>query len=387
MRALLQRLSQQLVCLSLGTLLALACVSASEPAASPQELPPVQRVEDPSKFSADRAWAHLTALTEIGPRVSGSEGAERARQYIAAELAADGIEVMPEPEGEPLAGVPSETRVEPRNVLAVVPGESDDLIVLAAPYDSRMVASFPFLGANDGASGAALLLELAGVIAARPLPYTIWFLFLDAEAPLGEGPHETMGTQLFGSRLQALRFRAEGVIPRIRLLVAFNRICDADLTIARDIGSHRPYREGFWNAAARLGHDDVFPGGQGFETLAGSHQPFFGMGLRRIVFISDSAFGGDEAPGLYALLEELRLAVDAPEIEEIYLVQDCNAGVLIVPRIALTPYGRSYLIVGLPLLMGLSTGELRTILSPIGIEQGPAPGRLVEHAGRVHGAG
>ncbi len=94
------------------------------------------------------------------------------------------------------------------------------------------------------------------------------------------------------------------MLPYIRLLVGFNRVCDADLAITRDLGSHRTYREDFWNAAARLGHEDIFQSGQPFETVLGSHRPFADAGARRVVFISDSIFGGQESPGLYADTED-----------------------------------------------------------------------------------
>ena len=67
-----------------------------------------------------------------------------------------------------------------------MPGESDDLVVLAAPFDSRHFESFTHVGANNGASGAALLLEMARVLSVDPIPYTVWLAFLDGEAAHAE---------------------------------------------------------------------------------------------------------------------------------------------------------------------------------------------------------
>ena len=77
-------------------------------------------------------------------------------------------------------------KVSFETILAVMPGESDDLVVLAAPFDSAPFESFTHVGANNGASGAALLLEMARVLSVDPIPYTVWFAFLDGEAARGE---------------------------------------------------------------------------------------------------------------------------------------------------------------------------------------------------------
>ena len=115
---------------------------------------------------------------------------------------------------------------------------------------------------NDGASGAAVLLELARVIAAEPLPYTTWFVFLDGESL----PSSADGTpDPIGSRVFALLLSERAAGEQVRLAVVLNRVCDPDLKIARDLGSHRIYREEFWRAAARLGHADAFQRDGAFE--------------------------------------------------------------------------------------------------------------------------
>ncbi len=81
-------------------------------------------------------------------------------------------------------------------------------------------------------------------------------------------------------------------------------MCDADLRVARDLLSHRIYREEFWRAAARLGHSDAFPPGASFESPVASHRVLAAVGLRRVVALVDTSFGGDEPPGLYAGTED-----------------------------------------------------------------------------------
>jgi hypothetical protein len=190
------------------------------------------------------------------------------------------------------------------NLVAVVPGASEQLFVLVAPYDTRSFDGFRFVGANDGASAPALLLELARVIQARPLAYTTWFVFLDREAPPAGDPDPAANPVLGGSTVLAQDLVVKGDKSSVRLVVAFHQVGDADLRIARDLRSHRLFREEFWMAAARLGHSDVFRSDDRFESPLGSHLPFILMGFRGAVLITDPSYGGDEPPGTHANSED-----------------------------------------------------------------------------------
>ena len=150
--------------MSLTGALGAACAEAPPPSRPP---PAVS-----GDFSGSRAFNHLEQLVSIGPRVSGSEGADAARSYLRAELERAGIEVTEQSVELELPG--TDRTVAYRNLVGVLPGSSEDLVVLAAPFDSQPFESFRFVGANDGASGAALLLELGRVLTGRPLPYTVW---------------------------------------------------------------------------------------------------------------------------------------------------------------------------------------------------------------------
>jgi hypothetical protein len=242
-------------------------------------------------------------LAELGPRVSGTPEAEKARSYIRAELEAIGLEPNPLSfqvnVGLADGGV---GKVAFESVLAVMPGESDDLVVLAAPFDSRYFKSFTHIGANNGASGAALLLEMARVLGREPIPYTVWLAFLDGESAHAE---ETPPEQRYlGSRALVDEIREVPALSRVRLMVYFNQIADRDLVIARDLLSDRVVRRAFEVAARNLGHESVFPSDQPYSRPPGGHQAFRDVGLRRVMAIIDDRFGGDEAPGIYRHTEE-----------------------------------------------------------------------------------
>ncbi|MBW2493117.1 MAG: M28 family peptidase [Deltaproteobacteria bacterium] len=257
-----------------------------------------------ASFSADRAWRDLQALTDIGARPVGSSGNDRARDYLSAQLEDLGVEVesrevdYASAAGRPSGATAPEIRVT--NLSAVIPGtRSQDRFVLAAPFDSRQFEDFEFIGANDGASGAAVVLEIARVLAAHPLPYATEIAFLDGEAPFSSPNGRHRPYREIGSLGLASRIRESGS-SGVRLLVYLNRVGDADLRIARDLVSHRIYREEFWKAASALDRTRAFPPDAAFENAGIAHQYFVQIGLRQVVSIVDTSFGGDQPPGLYA---------------------------------------------------------------------------------------
>jgi hypothetical protein len=257
-----------------------------------------------ASFSADRAWRDLQALTDIGARPVGSRGNDRARDYLRAELEDLGVEVeswevdYASARGRSSGTADPEIRVT--NLSAIIPGtQSQDRFLLVAPFDSRSFDDFEFIGANDGASGAAVVLEIARALAADPLPYATEIVFLDGESPFSSpggqgGYYREIGSLGLASRIQ------ETDSSGVRLLVYLNRVGDADLRIARDLVSHRIYREEFWKAAAALDRSQAFPLDAAFENAGIAHQNFAQIGLRQVVSIVDTSFGGDQPPGLYA---------------------------------------------------------------------------------------
>jgi hypothetical protein len=268
-------------------------------------------------FSSDLAWSELETLAALGPRPIGSEAALAARRHIRDRLEGWGIEVH---DVSTTSASEDYGPLALDHLVATLPGRSADRIVLVAPYDSGEYGEFVFEGVNDGASGAALLVELARVLSGRERPYTIDFVWLAGEGRLGRASGAARELRWLGSAGLAEQWAEEGRLRGIRLLAVFNRICDADLRIARDLGSHRAHREEFWRAARRLGRSAAFAPAVQYESFASSHSAFSASGLRRVVAIEDTAFGGDEAPGLYAGKED-RIEHCAPEsLETVGLV-------------------------------------------------------------------
>jgi hypothetical protein len=273
--------------LLLGTAaLHLACESAPPESPAP---PPTEAVPPPlpplGTFSPERALADDVALADLRARAGEGSNAE-LRSYVIAQLAATGLafETLETPDAQGAgAGV-----AQPRTwsqLVATAPGTSPDLFVLAARLGE---ASPPPSGEalREEVSGAALVLELARVLSTRKLPYTTRFVWVEGDRrPAGGDDAGDMS----GSVALLMSWADRGDIARIRLLVAFGRVCRDDLRIARDLRSNRVHREDFYEAAVRTGRVQTFPRNQEYESVDASHLPFRAAGVRSVVAITSAS--------------------------------------------------------------------------------------------------
>lgn len=160
--------------------------------ASPSE-PVTATHQPPVQFDPERAMATVTHLAgEIGPREATSPAFHEAADWVADQFAELGYEVaqvdVPVPRGEPSYRPEWGTVVEPgtsANVIADPPGFDPDAphVVIGAHLDTVGVAP----GAEDNASGVAVVIELARLAAAEPPPVDVRFVAFGAEEPRGSG--------------------------------------------------------------------------------------------------------------------------------------------------------------------------------------------------------
>jgi hypothetical protein len=279
---------------SLGGLLLVGCGGA------PPSPPPVavdSGDETSGSFSSERAWQDLEALAGAGTRAPGSRGADAARAYITDALDWVGLSVEERVTPVEIEGL------EPfdlTHLSVTIPGRSGDRFILAAGYDSDHFVEFENPGVNLGASGAALLIEVARVLADDTPEYTVQLLFIEGDGRLGLGERRTAEKRGLGSELLARQMQEAGELEGVRLLIAFKGVCDADLGIARDLFSQRHHREEFWRVARSLGYGDIFERDAIFQSVEAPHRAFMAQGLRSVVAVVDTAYGGVDPPGIYA---------------------------------------------------------------------------------------
>ncbi|MBK6796430.1 MAG: M28 family peptidase [Acidobacteria bacterium] len=113
-------------------------------------------------FNGDKAFAHVKAQVEFGPRPAGSAALDKTRDYILKELKSYGLKTTV----DEFTPVTPKGRIKMKNIVAELPGESSGVIIISSHYDTKEYKQFKFLGANDGGSSTGALLEIARVMAA-----------------------------------------------------------------------------------------------------------------------------------------------------------------------------------------------------------------------------
>jgi len=222
-------------------------------------------------FDAGRAFEHIRQLVAIGPRPPGSSGSRQAREYIIAELKRSGIAATE----QRFDAVTPFGPMQMTNVLARIPGQRPERLLIGGHYDTKLYRQFRFVGANDGGSSTAMLLELGRVLAQRKSPLTIELAFFDGEEALL--PNWGEGDNTYGSRHYVAAAQKDGSLGTVRGLVLVDMVGDRQLNILREGHSTRWMMDLIWASAARLGHRAAFLD-EGF-AVDDDHRPFLVAGV------------------------------------------------------------------------------------------------------------
>jgi glutaminyl-peptide cyclotransferase len=236
-----------------------------------------------STFDTQRAYRDLVAQVRFGPRPAGSPANRLQARFIAKRLRQAGVH---------------EVRIQrpERNVVGRIPGTQPGVVVVGAHHDTKDIHGF--VGANDGASGVALVLELA-----RDLPDpldgpSIELALFDAEEARGDRPFERDGDR--GST-QFVRYAGTGGrqgSPRlrdIRAMVLFDMVGDCDLAVPREANSDAALYEQFARAGeSEDGSQNPFTGEAG--PVLDDHTPFQRAGIPSVDLI-DFDYGSGPTPG------------------------------------------------------------------------------------------
>ena len=244
-----------------ATLGAIACAAASQA---------------PSTFDSTRAYGHMRDMVEIGPRVSGTPANVKTRQYITSTLAAMGIKAVEQPfEGRTPLG-----SVKMANLIATLPGTRPERIIIGSHFDTKLFREFRFVGASDGGSSTAALLELARTLKARPRPFTIELLFLDGEEAVVEW---SATDSTYGSRYYVENARTTKTLSSIKAFILLDMIGDRNLNIRRESNSTPWLTDAVWAAARRLGHTRTFLSES--TPIEDDHVPFLQAGVASVDII------------------------------------------------------------------------------------------------------
>lgn len=244
------------------------------------------------EFSGDSAYARVADQVAMGPRVPGSEANARLGRYLVDKLQAYGADtVMVQKTVADVAGKPTPVV----NILGRFGADRHKKVLLLAHYDTRPVAdedpdeskrNRPIDGANDGASGTGVLLEVARTIG-RQMPDSIGvdILFVDAEDSGDSGDDESwcIGVKEWVKQMPypiALK-------PRFGILL--------DMVGGRDAVFHREYfsdrmarnvTDKIWSRAAVSGYTSRFPNEAGIPVVD-DHLPLIQAGIPTVDIIEN----------------------------------------------------------------------------------------------------
>ena len=261
------------VVLALCSLLS-ALPSAQRQAAQPK---PAAAGAGAVAFDGGRASEPLRQLVSVGPRPAGSPALERTRGYITDQLKALGIAVTPQAfDAQTPIG-----RIHMVNLIGTIPGTRKERIVLAGHYDTKLFREFRFVGANDGGSSAAMLLEMARVLKARRNTFTVELLFLDGEeATLRDwgGTDHTYGSQYYVDS-----GKKTGALSSLKAMVLVDMVGDRSLRIMRETASTKWLTDVIWAAARRQGYASTFV--DEATRIEDDHIPFLEAGVQAVDII------------------------------------------------------------------------------------------------------
>lgn len=214
------------------------------------------------RFDGRRAFADLRAQVALGPRPAGSAASRRLAARLRRELPRARMEAVP-------GGL--------RNVVGSLPGRGRAILV-GAHYDTKDIPGF--VGANDGAGGVAVVLELSRALRSgqRACQRPVRFVMFDGEeSPAGSTDFVADG--LRGSRAYAAAHARE-----LHAVVVVDFVADRDLSIPREGTSNARIWARLRAAARAVGAGHVFPARTG-GAIYDDHTPFLDAGVPAIDLI------------------------------------------------------------------------------------------------------
>jgi glutaminyl-peptide cyclotransferase len=260
--------------LSLAACSTQKAADAASPADSAASAPVAADLPDtgpPPAFDSARAMQYVKEIVGFGPRPIGSANHKKVEDYIHAHLKGDVVE-----DDDFIADTP-EGKLPVHNIIAKYPGTRDGIIVIASHYDTNYpLRNTTYVGANDGGSSSALLLEIANQLRGTQRDgYSVWLLWDDAEEAV-QLPW-TGSNSVYGVRHLVDKWKGDGTLKKIKAFLLEDMIGDADLNIEREQNSTPWLEDMIYKAAKRLGYQSHF-----FRRtipMEDDHEPFLARGV------------------------------------------------------------------------------------------------------------
>ena len=200
-------------------------------------------------FDGKRAFDDVSRQVGFGARPSGSTAITQAQDYLLSQLTAAGCSAETDSFN---AQTPSGV-VPMKNILVKIPGDRAGILMLATHYDTKKLDLF--VGADDGASSTAVMLEIARQLCAQPQHHAVWIAFFDGEEAVGEWSDTD---SRYGSREMAAKMSMSGDLKKIQAFLLADIVGSRILRFKRELNSTKTLTDLVWNTAAKLGYSGIF---------------------------------------------------------------------------------------------------------------------------------
>jgi Zn-dependent M28 family amino/carboxypeptidase len=249
------------------------------------------------EIKSDSMYYYIQKQLSFGPRVPGTLGHRQCGDFLVKELKSFGPNTPEVTEQTTTAVTFDKKQIPVRNIIASFNPKNGDRILLAAHWDTRPFAEMdkkkppePISGANDGASGVAVLLELARQFALHNPETGVDIIFFDAE-DWGDTMGRTEDSYCLGSQYWAKNPHQPGYFANFGILL--DMVGGKEAKFAVEGNSWKMARsivENVWGTAARLGYQEYF-----IERSRGSviDDHYYVMKHRQIPMIDIIAYDPD----------------------------------------------------------------------------------------------
>ena len=203
-------------------------------------------------FDGHRAYELIEKQVSFGPRPAGSPALAKLQDYMLTELKSYGCTV----ETDDYSADTPAGRLPMKNILVKISGSQQGIILLGTHYDTKRLPEF--VGADDGGSSTAVMMEVARNLCAQTQPgkYAVWIAFFDGEEAVNREWKDP--DNRYGSRQMAAKFAATGDLPKIKAFVLVDLVGGKNIIFARDNNSTKWLTEVVWKTATNLGYGKIF---------------------------------------------------------------------------------------------------------------------------------
>lgn len=237
----------------------MSAVASAPPQAADDALPP----EKTGGLDGQRAFALVAKQVSFGPRPAGSQAIGKLQDFLLAELQSYGCTV----ETDNFSAETPAGRLTMKNFLVKIPGEKPGIILLGTHYDTKLLDKF--VGADDGGSSTAVMLEIARLLCKQRGKYGVWIAFFDGEEAVKQWS-DTDGR--YGSRQMAARLAMSHDASKIKAFLLADIVGGRSLVFKRESTSTKWLVDLVWGTAQKLGYSNWFVDDS--AEVEDDHDPF-----------------------------------------------------------------------------------------------------------------